>query len=54
MSDKKICPLRTKYVGEGQECLEEKCAWWETRLEMCSLRAIARESSMKLIARNRE
>jgi hypothetical protein len=54
MSDKKYCPIRHSYAGGTETCLEENCAWWDTRLEMCGILTIATDSAMKLIARDRE
>ena len=41
MSDKKVCPLRLKYVGNGQDCIEEKCAWYIARDGYCAIKTIA-------------
>ena len=33
------CPL-TVYVGDFGECYEEKCAWYDSKIEKCSILTI--------------
>ncbi len=43
MSDKKICPLRVlaNFTGDGQHCIEDKCAWYVKIHGYCAIKTIA-------------
>lgn len=34
----KICPM---VYGTGKNCMQEKCAWWDSDIHECAVRTIA-------------
>jgi len=40
---KKICPLRMNfYIPGTNECIEDKCAWWDKEYSACTIHATSR------------
>jgi hypothetical protein len=46
-SEKKYCPLLTigssiLQVEYPQNCMQERCAWWDDTMKECSIKSIAK------------
>lgn len=41
MENKRICPLLSERSGYPEIfCKQSKCAWWDNRMEQCSIKSI--------------